>query len=186
MRYTSVCTDTAVATTVSRVSLHRVPSVRTYARLRATLGLEGPPACLIPRRLSVGLDEDRVAALCAALLVTRDVPLADLASALDISIAAVRENLDGAAERLAPVGFSLTDDGGNVRLSPLSCAEAAVRTITDVEDVAAPSAEQLEILAIVAYFGHATRALVEKCRGEDFGVAAPPARPPGAARQGAR
>jgi chromosome segregation and condensation protein ScpB/DNA-binding XRE family transcriptional regulator len=155
-------------TIINRVEAgHRVPSVRTYARLRATLGLEAPPASLIPRRLPVGPDEDRVAALCAALLVTREVPLADLASALDISIPAVRENLDRAAERLAPVGFSLTDDGGRVRLWPLSCAEAAVRTVTDVEEVAAPSAEQLEILAITAYFGQATRALIERYRGED-------------------
>jgi chromosome segregation and condensation protein ScpB len=145
----------------------RTPSVRTYARLRAALGLEVPPASLIPIRQPVRLEEDLVAAVCAALLVTRDVPLADLASALDISVPAIRENLDRAAERLAGVGFSLTDDGGSVRLFALSCAEAAVRTLTDVEEVATPSAEQLEVLAIVAYFGQATRALIECYRGED-------------------
>jgi chromosome segregation and condensation protein ScpB len=85
-----------------------MPSVRTHGRLRATLGLEARSASLIPRRLPVGLDEDRVAARCAALLVTGDVPLADLASALDISIVAVRENLDRAAERLAAMDLSLT------------------------------------------------------------------------------
>jgi chromosome segregation and condensation protein ScpB len=74
------------------------------------------------------------------------------------------------AELLAPVGFSLTDNGARVRLFPLPCAEAAVRTVSDekgVEEVATPSLEQLEILAIVAYFGHATRALIERFRGED-------------------
>jgi chromosome segregation and condensation protein ScpB len=145
----------------------RVPSVRTYARLRATLGLEAPAASLIPRRLPVGLDEDRVTALCAALVVTRDVSLADLASALGISVCAVRENLDRAAQRLEGIGFSVTDDGGRVRLFALPCAEAAVRTLSDVEEVVTPSAEQLEILAIVAYFGQATRALIERYRGED-------------------
>ena len=144
-----------------------VPSVRTYARLRAALGLEAPPASLIPSRLPVRLDADLLTALCAALLVTRDVSLADLASALDISIPAVRENLDRAARRLEEVDFTLTDDGARVRLFPLRCAEAAVRTLTDVEEVSAPSAEQLEILAIVAYFGQATRALVEHYRGEE-------------------
>jgi chromosome segregation and condensation protein ScpB len=121
-------------------------------------------------RVPLRLDEDRVAALRAALLVTRDLPLADLASALDISIPAAREHLDRVAERLAPVGFVLTDDGARVRLFPLPCAEAAVRTVSDeedVEEVATPSVEQLEILAIVAYFGQATRALIERFRGED-------------------
>ena len=42
-----------------------------------------------------------------------------------------------------------------------------MRTVTDVEEVAAPFAEQLEILAITAYFGQATRALIERYRGED-------------------
>jgi chromosome segregation and condensation protein ScpB len=89
------------------------------------------------------------------------------ASALDISVSAVRENLDRAAQRLEGIGFSLTDDGGRVRLFALPCAEAAVRTLSDVEEVVAPSAEQLEILAIVAYFGQATRSLIERYRGED-------------------
>ena len=145
----------------------RAPSVRTYARLRAALGLEAPAASLIATRVPVHLDEDLVAALCAGLLVTRDVPLADLASALQISVPAVRENLDRAAERLAQVGFSLADEAARVQLFPLPCAEAAVRTLTDVEEIGAPSVEQLEVLAIVAYFGQATRSLIERYRGED-------------------
>jgi chromosome segregation and condensation protein ScpB len=108
-----------------------------------------------------------VAALCAGLLITRELPLADLASALEISICALRENLDAAAERLRTVGFSLTDDGAHVRLFPLPCAEAMVRTVSDVEVVEAPSADQLEILAIVAYIGQATRAVIEHFRGEE-------------------
>ena len=146
---------------------NRAPSIRTYARLRAALGLEAPASSLIATRLPVRLGEDLLTALCAALVVTRDVSLADLASALDISIPAVRENLDGAAQRLEGIGFSLSDDGGRVRLFPLPGAEAAVRALTDVEEVGAPSAEQLEVLAIVAYFGQATRALIERYRGED-------------------
>ena len=135
---------------INRVELGaRAPSLRTYARLRAALGLEAPAASLIATRLPLRLGEHLLTALCAALVVTRDVSLADLASALDVSIRAVRENLDRAAERLEGIGFSLTDDDGRVRLFPLPCTEAAVRTLTDVEEVATPSAEQLEVLAIV-------------------------------------
>ncbi len=95
------------------------------------------------------------------------VVLADLASALEIAICAVRENLDSVAERLLTVGFSLTDDGIQVRLFPLPCAETVVRTVSDVEVVEAPSAEQLEILAIVAYLGQASRAAIEHFRREE-------------------
>jgi chromosome segregation and condensation protein ScpB len=42
-----------------------------------------------------------------------------------------------------------------------------VRTLTDVEEVASPPVEQLEVLATVAYFGQATRALIELYRQED-------------------
>lgn len=67
--------------TINRVERgRRVPSVRTYARLRAALGLEAPPASLISQRHAARLEEDRVAALSAALLVTREAPLADLRS----------------------------------------------------------------------------------------------------------
>ena len=80
----------------------RVPSVRTYARLRAALGLEPPAAAMIPQRLPLQLDPDRVTALCAGLLARHRASLADLASALDIAIPAVRENLDRVAENSSP------------------------------------------------------------------------------------
>jgi hypothetical protein len=97
----------------------RFPSVRTYAKLRASLGLEPPAAAMIPQRLPLQLEEARVGALCAGLLARHEASLADLASALDIAIPAVRENLERVAERLRPVGYTLTDDGGTVRIWPL-------------------------------------------------------------------
>ena len=147
----------------------RVPSVRTYARLREALGLQAPAAALIPQRLPRRLEERHLIALCAAIVVTQTATLADLASALDLSIPAIRENLDAVAERLRPVGFWLTDDGGTVRLWPLPGTPTdVVRTLTAVEEEADPSAEQLEILTIVAFFGQADRSLIERCRaGED-------------------
>jgi hypothetical protein len=93
--------------------------VRTYAKLRASLGLEPPAAAMIPQRLPLQLEEARVGALCAGLLARHEASLADLASALDIAIPAVRENLERVAERLRPVGYTLTDDGGTVRIWPL-------------------------------------------------------------------
>ena len=147
----------------------RVPSVRTYARLREALGLEAPAASLIGQRLPRRLEESHLAALCAAIVVTQTATLADLASALDLSIPAIRENLEAVAERLRPAGFWLTDDGGSVRLWPLpGTPTTVVRTLTAVEEDAGPSAEQLEILTIVAFFGQADRSLIERCRaGED-------------------
>ena len=143
----------------------RVPSIRTYARLRASLGLEAPPAALIPVPAPTRLDGDLVAALSAGLLMTREVSLGELASALDLAIPAVRENLDRVAERLRGVGFSLTEDGGTVRLWPLAGAPSeVVRALTVTEEDARPSPEQVQILGLVAYFGQMTRALIEHFR----------------------
>ena len=146
----------------------RFPSVRTYAKLRAALGLEPPPAAATPRRLPLQLRDDLVAALCAGLVARTRVPLAELASALDVSIAAVRENLERVAARLEPAGYTCTEDGGELRLWPLPGRPSdVVRCLTVTEETATPSAEQLQVLAIVAFFGHLTRAEVEAFRGGD-------------------
>ena len=143
----------------------RVPSVRTYARLRAALGLEPPPAAALPRRLPLQLSDDLVAALCAGILARVRVPLAELASALDTSIAAVRENVERVSERLCAVGYTCTEDGGEVRLWPLPGKSSdAVRCLTVTEEAAQPSGEQLAILGIVAFFGQVTRAQIEAFR----------------------
>jgi segregation and condensation protein B len=149
----------------------RMPSLRTYAKLRAALGLEPPPAAAIPRRLPLQLSDDLVTALCAGLVARTRVPLAGLASALDVSIAAVRENLERVAARLQPAGYTCTEDGGEVRCWPLpGRATEVVRCLTVTEETASPSAEQLAVLAIVAFFGQVTRAEIEAFRG---GGAAP-------------
>ena len=146
----------------------RVPSIRTYARLRASLGLEAPAAALIPAPVPTRPGGDLVAALSAGLLMTREVSLGELASALDLAIPAVRENLDRVAERLHGVGFSLTEDGGTVRLWPLTGAPSeVVKALTVTEEDAQPSPEQVQILGLVAYFGQMTRALIEHFRQED-------------------
>ena len=149
----------------------RFPSVRTYAKLRAALGLEPPAAATIPQRLPLQLEEDLVAALCAGLLARHEASLADLASALDIAIPAVRENLERVAERLRPVGYTLTDDGGIVRLWPLPGPPSeVVRCLTTVEETIQPSPEQVGILGVVAYFDRITRTQIEAFRGEGDGA----------------
>ena len=149
----------------------RFPSVRTYARLRAALGLEPPAAASIPQRLPLQLEEDLVSALCAGLLARHEATLADLASALDIAIPAVRENLERVAERLRPVGYTLTDDGGMVRLWPLPGPPSeVVRCLTTVEETIQPSPEQVGILGVVAYFDRITRTQIEAFRGEGDGA----------------
>jgi len=145
----------------------RFPSVRTYARLRAALGLEPPAAAAIPLRLPLRLDPDQVTALCAGLLARHEASLADLASALGIAIPAVRENLERVAERLLPVGYTLTDDGGTVRLWPLPGRPSeVVRCLSSVEETVQPSPEQVGILGVVAYFAQITRTQIEAFRGE--------------------
>jgi chromosome segregation and condensation protein ScpB len=100
--------------------------------------------------------------------MTREVSLGELASALDLAIPAVRENLDRVAERLHGVGFSLTEDGGTVRLWPLpGVASDVVQALTVTEEDAQPSPEQVQILGLVAYFGQMTRVLIEHFRQED-------------------
>lgn len=148
----------------------RVPSVRTYARLRAALGLEPPAAAALPRRLPLQLSDDLLTALCAGIVARQRVPLAELASALEISVAAVRENLDRVDDRLQPLGYTLTDDGGEVRLWPLPGKPCeVVRCLTVTEETVQPSAEQAAILGLVAYFGPLTRADIERVRGGDAG-----------------
>ena len=144
----------------------RFPSVRTYAKLRAALGLEPPPAAAIPHRLPLQMNDDLVAALCAGVVARTRVPLAELASALHVSVAAVRENLERAAARLEPAGYTCTEDGGELRLWPLPGRPSdVVRCLTVTEETATPSPEQLQVLAVVAFFGQLTRAEIEAFRG---------------------
>lgn len=144
----------------------RFPSVRTYAKLRAALGLEPPAAAAIPRRLPLQASDDLLSALCAGLVARTRVPLAELASAADVSIAAVRENLERVAARLEPAGYTCTEDGGEVRLWPLPGRPSdVVQCLSVTEETASASPEQLQVLAIVAFFGRLTRAEIEGFRG---------------------
>ena len=70
------------------------------------------------------------------------------------------------AARLERVGYTCTDDGGELRMWPLPGRPSdVVRCLTVTEETASPSPEQLQVLAIVAFFGELTRAEIEAFRG---------------------
>jgi segregation and condensation protein B len=146
----------------------RVPSLRTYERLRDGLGLTAPASALVERkRMVVPLEERHLATLAACIVTGGGAALADMAGALGVSIPAVREGLYAVGERLAHVGLAVVDDGTCARVAPLSFARDAVSALTSVEDVPSLSAEQLSVLCIVGYAGAVTRRRVEELRGED-------------------
>jgi helix-turn-helix protein len=90
--------EAAVATHVSPTIIcevergTRMPSVRTYQKLRDGLGLTEPAATLVKRRAPDIPADNRYRATLAACVVTAGaVALADLAAAMGVSVPAVRE-----------------------------------------------------------------------------------------------
>jgi segregation and condensation protein B len=146
---------------------HRVPSVRTYERLRVGLGLTLPASTLVPRPSPPPVEEHHVARLAACLVAAHRAPLSDLAEALGITLPALREGLSVLGERLSPVGMQVVVDGIEAEICPLPFAQEAVGRIVSLERVRALTQEQVEVLAIVASMGSATRRQVERLRGED-------------------
>jgi segregation and condensation protein B len=146
---------------------HRVPSVRTYERLRVGLGLSLSASALVPRPSPPPVEERQVARLAACLVAAHRAPLSDLAEALDITLPALREGLSVLGERLSPVGMQVLVDGVDAEICPLPFAQEAVGRIVSLEQVRAVTQEQMEVLAIVASMGSATRRQVERLRGED-------------------
>jgi chromosome segregation and condensation protein ScpB/DNA-binding XRE family transcriptional regulator len=144
----------------------RVPSVRTYERLRAGLGLVAPSSVLIPRREPLALNEKEMAKLAACVVVGRSVLLSDLAAATGTSIPAVREGLLAIAPRLAAVGLCAADDGVKVEIAPLRFTEQAVAAIAGLDRLREVTDEQVQIIALVAYLGTATRRQIEERRGD--------------------
>jgi chromosome segregation and condensation protein ScpB len=141
--------------------------VGTYSRLRDALGLEAAPAVLLPKRRPTTVTDTIQRRLCATVVAVKRLPLADLASALDISIPACREALLAAAPRFRELGCTVTEDGVEVALGYTEDVVDAVSRVTTVEEDAELSSEQLTILALIAVHGPLTRAVIETWRGED-------------------
>lgn len=146
----------------------RVPSLGTWAKLRAGLGLDVPATALLPAPAPSNLLEEHLVRLAACLVLGQGGTLAALAEALDVSIAAVREGLSAVRVRLGAVGLFLVDDGAQVRVGPVPSSVQAVTAFGHpLQQIPELSAEQLEIIAIVAHHDVATRRQVEQLRGQD-------------------
>jgi chromosome segregation and condensation protein ScpB/DNA-binding XRE family transcriptional regulator len=145
----------------------RVPSLRTYERLRAALGLDVPAAVLAPPRLRVTLGDEHLTRLAAALLSVHTCPLATLAEGLGVATPAIREGLLAIADRLARVGLRTFDDGVTVSIAPLPGCDEAVRAVSEVEDVATLSDAALAVLMFICVQGEPRRRDIEAWRGEE-------------------
>ena len=145
----------------------RIPSLRTYERLRATLGLDVPTAVLAPLRPRVTLGDEHLTRLAAALLSVHTSSLATLAEGLGVAIPAIREGLLAIADRLARVGLRTFDDGVTVHIAPLPGCDEAVRAVSEVEDVATLSDAALAVLMIICVRREPRRRDIEAWHGED-------------------
>jgi chromosome segregation and condensation protein ScpB/DNA-binding XRE family transcriptional regulator len=155
-------------TTINEIERgRRYPSVGTYSQLRDALGLEAAPAVLVPKRRPTTVTDTIQRRLCATVVAVKRLPLADLASALDISIPACREALLAAAPRFRELGCTVAEDGVEVALGYAEDVVDAVRRVTTVEEDTELSSEQLAILALIAVHGPLTRAAIQEWRGED-------------------
>jgi transcriptional regulator with XRE-family HTH domain len=129
-----------VASTVKLVSSHsqvtaamiseiergrRLPSVRTWTKLRRGLGIEAPLSILTRQPVPTEVVESQLIRLGARLLASGGrVWIPDLGQTLGLSAAAVREQLPKVTPRLAACGFQITTDGLEVQVEPLEVAEA--------------------------------------------------------------
>jgi transcriptional regulator with XRE-family HTH domain len=145
----------------------RVPSLRTYERLRTALGLDTAAAVLAPPRPRVTLGDEHLTRLAAAVLSVRTCSLGTLAEGLGVAIPAIREGLLAIADRLARVGLRTFDDGITVHIAPLPGCDDAVRSVSEVEDVATLSDEALAVLMLICVLGEPRRRDLETYRGED-------------------
>lgn len=146
----------------------RVPSTRTYQRLRETLGLATPTAlALLRRERPTELTEQTLQVLAACLIAGRGGSLSALAAATGVSIPAAREGVLALADRLAACGMAAVDDGAEVRLSPHPWAAHAVSAMATLEVQHLLTDEVVHVLVCVGAVGSPTRREVERLRGED-------------------
>ncbi len=159
---------------VSRVAVNEIeggrrsPSVRTYGKLREALGLQTSTAqALLPTAPPENLTQQYLTSLAACLISRRQVPLAELAAALGVSIPAIRQGLWSLRERLAACGLAASEDGLQVELVYLAHVSQAVGRLSELEVVGELSSEAIEVLLIVASLGEASRRQVEERRLQD-------------------
>jgi chromosome segregation and condensation protein ScpB/DNA-binding XRE family transcriptional regulator len=149
----------------------RLPTVRTFEKLRRGLGIDAPVEILLRAREPVGILEVHLVRLAACLWASGGrITITDLAEALGIHATAVREQLPLVAPRLAACGISMTEDSVEVRLGPLHAAMpalAALGRLTNERRRGALSSEAILVLGYVGWHREATRRQLEALRGED-------------------
>jgi chromosome segregation and condensation protein ScpB len=159
-------------TVISEIeSGRRLPTVRTFERLRRGLGLDASAHILLRPAEPVGVLEVHLVRLAACLWASGGrITITDLAGALGIHATAVREQLPLVAPRLAACGISMTEDSVEVRLGPLHAAMPALQVLGSLlsdRRRAALSPEAVTLLGYVGWHREATRRQLEELRGED-------------------
>jgi chromosome segregation and condensation protein ScpB/DNA-binding XRE family transcriptional regulator len=143
----------------------RRPSLRSWERIRQTLGITEPLPEEAWRHRPREISDELVAALGACLAAVRAATLAELAEATGAPIANVRLALRRLAEQLEPTGMQVLDDGSHVELAPEQRFHSAVAHLRQPETMPRLTQEQAEVLAIVISDGMATRRRIEEVRG---------------------
>lgn len=149
----------------------RLPTLRTVRRLREGLGLDPPQAVLLRRPAREEPLEAHLVRLGACLWgMGGRAPIAELAAALELPAAAVREQLPFLAPRLAACGVELTEDSLEVHCRPVPLAQPALEALgraTSERRRRVLSQEAAIVMAFVGWHGDATRRELEALRGED-------------------
>ena len=143
----------------------RRPSLRSWQRIRQTLGITQPLPEEVWRQQPREISDELVASLGACLAAVRLATLAELAEATDVSVSEVRLALRRLADQLEPAGMHVLDDGTHVQLAPRPRFHTAAARLAQPEQLTRLTKEQAEVLAIVIADGMATRRRIEEARG---------------------
>lgn len=149
----------------------RVPSVATWAKLRQRLGIDAPLTVLTRSQAPTEVLDVHLTRLASCLLSSGGrARLPDVAQALGLPAAAVREQLPLVAPRLAACGFGMISDGLEVVLEPLDVCTPALQTLGTVLQAGRRrvlSEEAVVVLTYIGWHGEATRREIERFRGEE-------------------
>src|SRR5438128_6617986 len=134
----------------------RRPSMRSWQRIRQTLGISEPLPEEAWRQQPREISDELVPMLGACLAAVRQASLAELAEATGVSISDVRLALRRLAEQLEATGMQVLDDGSHVQLAPEKRFHEAVAHLAQPERLPRLTQEMAEVLAIVIMEGMVT------------------------------
>src|SRR5207302_11268197 len=127
----------------------RLPSLRSWERIRGALGISEPLPEEAWRQQPREISDELVARLGACLASVRQASLAELGEAMGASISDVHLALRRLATKLEATGMQVLDDGSHVQLAPERRFQDAVAQLVQPERLPWLSQEQAEVLAIV-------------------------------------